>query len=241
MNTMLSSNAPVFTPATTQSPSVGTGGARQIPLTCTGHTRPVVDLSFSAYVPTTREYYLISACKDGIPILRKGSTGDWIGSFQGHKGAVWSARLSLDATLSVTGSADFSAKLWANNRGDALLTYPHRHVVRTVDISSDNRYILTGGLEKKVRIFDLQSQATDTPLRCLEGNENEVKTALLDGVNGIVFNGDGKTLRVWDLRSSAQVSARAFDDEITQLRFDWDRKYIICTAGKAVYFYNAVT
>jgi hypothetical protein len=39
---------------------------RQIPITCSGHTRPVVDLRFSDVTPYS--YFLISACK-GMPLL----------------------------------------------------------------------------------------------------------------------------------------------------------------------------
>ena len=161
--------------------------ARQVPLTCPGHTRPVVDLAFSGL--TEEGSYLISASKgeiwvlfvtvgcrccilqvlmfvsfvlvDGLPMLRAGDTGDWIGTFEGHKGAVWGATLNDDASRAATGAADFSAyvwkdwlalgdgrrcwtrafvfvhfrKLWDPTTGEMLATYNHRHIVKAVSFT----------------------------------------------------------------------------------------------------------
>ena len=80
-------------------PAQTPGGApvKVQPLLCSGHTRPVVHLQFSnmsANFSLVFEwqltcslddgtYHMISACKDGNPMLRSW-IGDWIGTFLGQ-------------------------------------------------------------------------------------------------------------------------------------------------------------
>ena len=58
-----------------------------------GHSRPLAEVSYVRDGDDDRSL-LISACHDKQPQIRNGETGDWIGTFHGHKGAVWSAKVT---------------------------------------------------------------------------------------------------------------------------------------------------
>ncbi|KAH9905480.1 WD40 repeat-like protein [Xylariomycetidae sp. FL2044] len=211
-----------------------------VPLTCHGHSRPVPHISFS---PLEKDdvYYLISACKDGNPMLRDGQTGDWIGTFIGHKGAVWQARLSPDAATAATASADFSARIWDTHTGELLFSLQHDHIVRAVAYPPDNSdLVATGGYEKKLRIFDLTEMNPNASYESAEAAPREPSTIKASSafeigpgthtasIKFIVWTRDpnvlitasDNTLRWFDLPSRSVVKQETLDGEIGSCEFN---------------------
>jgi serine-threonine kinase receptor-associated protein len=79
------------------------------------------------------------------------------GSFLGHKGCCWDIKLSSTGSRAISGSADFSAKVWDATDGNCLLTLPHNHIVKSVDLNNDGTKGVTGGYEKKLRLWDIEA------------------------------------------------------------------------------------
>lgn len=211
---------------------------KQTPLTCSGHTRPVVFLTYSDITPFG--YFLISASKDGKPMLRQGDTGDWIGTFEGHKGAVWGATLTRDASKAATGAADFTAKIWDAVSGEELHTFQHKHIVKCVDFSKDGNFLLTGSQEKLLRIFDLETLDKDP--QTFAGHTAFIKNAVFtkDGKQ-IISAADDKTVRVWDIASGSEVKKIDLESAPTSLELSHDGTVVTVTYASTTSFWNAET
>lgn len=213
-------------------------GPRVVPLTCHGHSRPVTHLSFSHIVDDS--YLLISACKDGNPMLRDGITGDWIGTFVGHKGAVWQARLTDDAALAATASADFTCKIWDTFTGENLATLTHNHIVRAVHFNPVTQNVVTGGSEKKLRIFDLHQPATPIELGP-NVHDGTIKCVVWPEPNIVISAADDRNIRWFDTRSRNLIDNFAVDHPIGSCELSSAEKLLCATAGKSVYFFDATS
>ncbi|WFD36075.1 hypothetical protein MCUN1_002946 [Malassezia cuniculi] len=168
-------------------------------------------------------YLLLSSCKDGNPMLRDW-LGDWVGTFLGHKGAVWCARLSGgDAARAVSGSADFSAKVWDTYTGECVQTISHGHIVRSVAIDRAGSKIITGGNERILRLFDLAaSPSTETASVFKRDGETSHETPIRSIVQSwddenIIATAEDRAVHWWDARSLECVHTMSFDEPIVSM------------------------
>jgi len=209
----------------------------QNPLVCHGHSRPIVDIQYS---PVTQDgYFLVSASKDGKPMLRNGESGDWIGTFEGHKGAVWSACLNPPATLAATASADFSARVWDALTGDLLYELAHKHIVRCCTFAPDSSRLATGGFEKVIRLYDITKPEADPQL--LPKQSSAVKCAQWSTHRPHLLytsNSNEPGIVVWDLRSNEACQRWETGAVVTSIELS-SAGIVTTAAGKEVTFWHA--
>ncbi|KAI0003257.1 WD40 repeat-like protein [Russula compacta] len=218
---------------------------KAVPLVAPGHTRPVTHLSFSPLLDDGT-YLLISSCKDGNPMLREW-TGDWIGTFVGHKGAVWSTKLSRDASRAASASYSrtshaLCSKIWDTYSGQSLHSFPHNHIVRSVAISPSVTRLLTGGQEKKVRIFDIGNPDAEPDILSEGGaqsHDGTIKSVVWFDENTGVSAGDDGFIKWWDLRIRKPTKKISFDKPITSMEISLQIQRLVVTSGNTVAFIPA--
>lgn len=208
------------------------------PIICPGHSRPVPDCTFSEV--TEYGYFMISACLDGKAMLREGPSGDWIGSFIGHKGAVWSARLNKAAELAATASGDFTVKIWNAESGECTETLAHKHIVKTAIFSADSHNLYSGGAEKKLRVFDLEKPEAEPQV--LEGHTQNISfLSLTPNPNLLVSCAAEKDVKVWDLRAGCVVNKMETSAACSSMSCSTDGSTICTTFGKTVTMWDSTT
>lgn len=209
------------------------------PIVLSGHSRPVSDVQFSEVVEGDR-VFLATSCLDGKAFLSDGFSGDWIGTFEGHKGAVWSCRLDRTTTRAVTASGDFSASLWDAVTGDQLHTWQHKHIARCATFSRDGAQVLTGSQNKTVAVYDVAAPS-DQPLLTLAHSSSVTHLALVANPSLVAGAGPAPGVALWDRRTLEPVRTLHTDAAVSSVRLTHDGRFLVATAGKRVVAWDADT
>lgn len=191
-------------------------------------------------------------------MLRHGDTGDWVGTFEGHKGAVWGVALTRTATLAASGAADFSGKhyltnirkdkivilflgkVWNAVTGEELHSFQHNHIVKTVAFDSQSQHLVTGNNEKLIRVYDL-NQPNESP-EIFKGHSGNIKRALFCRNDQYLIScAEDKSIRVWDRRSGQEVQHVDFPANPNSIEISRDESVVTVTHGSSVAFFETDT
>jgi serine-threonine kinase receptor-associated protein len=134
-------------------------------------------------------------------------------------------------------------RVWDTHTGETLFTLQHNHIVRAVAFPPSNGQLLaTGGMEKKLRIFDLSNTAPITASNGANVNTPTDPTAISadkgfeigPGVhqgaikaiiwtqdpNILVTAADDKKIRWWDLQNRVVIQEQVVNGDIGSCEFN---------------------
>ncbi len=158
-----------------------------------------------------KEPVVVKAPQPGVP-------------FEGHTGAIKALAWSGDSRFILSGSEDFTLRLWdAGTREAKQVFNGHTLPVTSVALSKDGTRALSGGGDGLVILWDVQ---TGKIVHRLTGHTDWVRTVAIsaDGKWGL-SGGDDHSVRLWDLDRGEMV--KKFDghlDKIWTVAFSRDGK-----------------
>lgn len=103
-----------------------------------GHEKSITTVKYNADGDL-----LFTASKDHRPTVWYSDTGDRLGTFSPHGGAVWDLDPNWDSTYLVTACADFRARLFEITTGEYVAQMIHKGVVRSVKWGDGSQRFVT--------------------------------------------------------------------------------------------------
>ncbi|KAF7486484.1 hypothetical protein GHT09_001495 [Marmota monax] len=182
-------------------------GYRVLSLGCT--------VNCSAFSPDGQT--LLTASEDGYLYGWETKSGQLLWRLGGHTGPVKFCCFSPDGYLFASSSSDRTIRLWELSRAECLwvlkglypvsppptsvigmVTAGHQRSVETLSFSPDSRQLASGGWDKQVMLWEVQS---GHKLRHLEGHHDSIQSSdFSPNANCLATGSWDSTVRIWDLR-----------------------------------------
>lgn len=206
-----------------------------IPILLQAHTR-----SLTKVIYNRDGDLLFSASKDDKPNLWRTTNGERIGSYNGHRGTIWSLDVTSDSRTLASGSADNSMNLWDVGSGKLKASLETDTGVRSVSWAMGDSLLAiltdkTMGLAATILIYD---QRTNSVIQKLLPSTIFKKPTIVNWTDcneSIITGHDDGHVALWDFKNSKDgsllLSSRPHTDTIRDLQYSRDRTYFI-TASK---------
>jgi len=154
-----------------------------------------------------------------------------------HIRTVSAVAISSDNKLIASGSHDFSIKIWDFDSGDIIRTFDglhddgkchdgytgHMDYVYMVCFSADNKRVISGGRDKMINIWDLDTGALVNTLQC----GSIVRSVCCSSDNKMIASaGANGFINVWNYDNLSKYISRGFERYPLSICFSPDNKRI---------------
>jgi cytochrome c len=165
-------------------------------------------------------------------VLAVAAIGPGRAGLSGHGGPVTAVALAPDGRLALTGSFDYTLKLWDLDRQAVLQTLRgHTGAVTTVAFLPDSRHALSGGDDGTLRLWDA---AYGQQLHRFDAHQGKVSDIAVrpDGRLAASAGWDGR-VRLWDL--DARKPLHTLDDQagmVNGVGFTADGRQVVAVGAQ---------
>eukprot|EP00241_Pyramimonas_parkeae_P006807 CAMPEP_0114255406 /NCGR_PEP_ID=MMETSP0058-20121206/17538_1 /TAXON_ID=36894 /ORGANISM="Pyramimonas parkeae, CCMP726" /LENGTH=323 /DNA_ID=CAMNT_0001369775 /DNA_START=72 /DNA_END=1043 /DNA_ORIENTATION=+ len=218
------------------------------PILLKGHERPLT------YVKYNHEGDLMFTCaKDHHPTVWYADSGERLGIYHGHNGAVWSCDITRDSKRLVTASADMSVILWDTQSGQELHKRNFDGPARYCELSIGNRELVVTtdpfmGHEPHIHILkvDLDRDQMSAPVMTITPNppHGRITRAVWGPLNKtIISTGEDGMLRKWDVETGEELEVvEAHGKMVQDLEMYPDRTcFLTCSLDKTAKLWDSST
>ena len=202
------------------------------PLALKGHERPI------RFVKYNREGDVFVSCAlDKEPTLWRTDTGERIGTYKGHNGAVWCCDIDSQTRRMVTAGADNTCKIWDVQSGKELFSIQHAVPCRSCEISSGDEFFHNcmyprHGLKPVINVYKFaadSSQQDSAPVQRIEAHDDVITHAMWNASNTeIVSCSQDTTICKWDVETGTKLAtATGHSKAVNMIQFNADRTHFV--------------
>lgn len=157
--------------------------------------------------------------------------GSQMRNLKGHVAGVTTVAVTPDGKLAVSGSRDYSVRVWDIKKGKQLRSLEgHKDWISGIAITPDGKRIISAAADKTLKIWDLEQ---GTIIHTLTGHTDIIWSVVVtsDGSKAVSASAD-KTLKIWDLEQGKELyTLKGHNGWVTDVALTPDGQQIVSASA----------